>query len=390
MESFLGEHTDAVNTVLGKWGMRVCERGGSSSSVPLWSVSLDYVKDQVTLEAHEFNVSADNEPIGEVLSWEVFNGNFFIEQINIVSPFMYTFNGKFPVTVSPLTIDSHGVDEYYANILPALMVNQLIPAIQNIPGNTVNSHVLCEGSGFLARQRLCARGDDLSDMDLLIKSSEIAISMARSSALKKILKDRQSGFMDGKSVDRVCIWFRAPRGPKRFVLLVMEMTSAKSGCFIVDSHDDKTLHVCIVSQFISFINTDGYLIGPKVTALNNLVQDSEKDFMGRLSFIVRNTVFFSLTGSFSDASITTYNDAFRSEITYKPDDGNSFATKLCNFLDICSRDSKIVWLSPTDFEFLNIRDVYLIPVHYSTASEASVLPSPDDLVFHQGLSIPKP
>ena len=208
MERFYSTHSDAVDAVLAKWSMCVAVAGSGDSRVPLWDTeALNGIKDRITEQAKSFKVHVEegDEPVGELVSWTIDNGNFFIEQSNIVSPFMYTFDGTFPIRVTEMDVGVRGFDEYYSNILPALMVNRLIPAIQNIPGNTITTHVLCQGNGFTLDKKWWDYADDgagesTDDERFFLVCNSIVESIGGSSAFKKIFTDLRMGFGEGKSV----------------------------------------------------------------------------------------------------------------------------------------------------------------------------------------------
>ena len=285
---FLETHHQAVNDVLGKWGMCVAAvKGGvdnvaavecssSSNSSSLWDETLGKMKQSIISDFNAKLSTAgspdDATTTGdEFISWAIENGNFFIETSNIVSPFMYTFDGTFPVHLTEMGNGGGEFDEYYANVLPALMVNQLIPDIQNIPDNPVTTHVLCQGNGFNALKKWWDYNDDdvlngdgstsssVSDRDVLAISNTIAESVYGARSFLKIITDLRCGLGKGKSIWRVCVWLRAPRGPRRFFLLVLDINLKGSGCFVVDSYPDKTFHDFICMYFLIYITRQGLL-----------------------------------------------------------------------------------------------------------------------------------
>jgi len=394
MESFLDSHTEAVNAVLGKWGMCVAAvKGGvdnvaavecssSNNSSSLWDETLGKMKQSIISDFNAKLSTAgspdDATTTGdELISWAIENGNFFIETSNIVSPFMYTFDGTFPVHLTEMGNGEVGFDEYYANVLPALMVNQLIPDIQSISGNPVTTHVLCQGNGFNARKKWWDYDDDVlnddgssissssvSDRDVLAISNTIAESVYGARSFLKIITDLRCGLGEGKSIWRVCVWLRAPRGPRRFFLLVLDINLKGSGCFVVDSYPDKTFHDFICMYFLIYITRQG-LLGSQLFRRADYIQDLGGNFMQRLSFIVRNTIYLSMCGMVSGGLPVN-------GVTYR-DDGHLFSKKICEFMTSAVSSNELVWLSPMNYEFMNIRDIYLIKIAHSAAHDLGKL-----------------
>ena len=411
--SFLETHHDAVNAVLGKWGMCVAAvKGGVDvvelkdsedvaaavinsvgsggdvavveCSVPLWDETLGIMKQSIISDFNTQHAKSTSEISpgdatttgDELISWAIENGNFFIETSNIVSPFMYTFDGTFPVHLTEMGNGEVGFDEYYANVLPALMVNQLIPDIQNIPDNPVTTHVLCQGNGFNARKKWWDYDDDVvkedgstsssvSDRDVLAISNTIAESVYGARSFLKIITDLRCGLGAGKSIWRVCVWLRAPRGPRRFFLLVLDINLKGSGCFVVDSYPDKTFHDFICMYFLIYITRQG-LLGSQLFRRADYIQELSGNFMQRLSFIVRNTIYLSMCGMVSGGLPVN-------GVTYTVDGGHLFSKKICEFMTSAVSSDELVWLSPMNYEFMNIRDIYLIKVAHSDAHDLEQL-----------------
>ena len=213
----------------------------------------------------------------------IFSGNLSYKGDSIGCSFSDQSNPE----ICPFVQRDGAIDAYFAHLLPALMINNVMKAISSYAGNYVETRVLCQGTAGFKNRWWYGK---LSNGNVRQTSIDIVDHIIISPAFGDVLREL-SGWVpiDGKNVFRLCIWIIVP---EHVFMLVWETHFSVGGsiessiCFAVDNLTSNSKDVaedlrslvlvreCVVDQFISKLNE--YIEKSRNGEIEGLVSELEK------------------------------------------------------------------------------------------------------------------
>jgi hypothetical protein len=289
----------------------------------------------------------------------IVKNTIFDNGVGIGSLFMYMRNPLSRV-VTPVPDAGGGIDQYYSHIIPALLINQLLPALSALADNLVETHVLCIGNGF--------NPDEVWWFDYAVPPDDydkwvgyVVGVIFTSTAFTKVLQHVQRNFdsNDRKIVRRVCIWLKVYG---HVWMLVMEVTERETFCFAVDNLHKSDFRDAFVSAFAAKIKPQktARQAVASVPRIGTQQVPLTSDLMC-VSFMARCTVYLSMVNSsIQQTSVKLFAD--ETGITLELAAYIEFEKGLFDFMRNTLNSGKTVWLSPIRDCFVNIADICLMTV----------------------------
>jgi len=302
--------------------------------------------------------------------WEVINGNFTYQGQDMGCPLMFKFQNKDLNTAElamPLMKERGGIDFYHAHILPALMINKLLPVVSAFNGNSVSTYVLCQGNG-ISHADIWWDGSSEIHEQIVEKGKFVVDNIFQSKAFNDVFSIMSDGdFQMGKTIKRLCIWIFLPAHVFTLIWEVKKESngSVSSSCFPVDNLFSGKFRDQIVREFVRRINLrwsrERRTISTHLIRKLSPFDISVVPDMKCVSFMTRATLYFSMVNNSNSQYMVRM---FHEKVGLDIERGafKHFTDTLLEFVKGTLESKKMVWISPINDKFVNIGDIYLMKV----------------------------
>ena len=224
---------------LEQWGNFIKKEMGNSPQSPDQQVVVGHLSDGFENKKKWFKTIADSfDGKSKILldkHFEFYNTNNILYGGQGIG---CSFSDRSGHDYCPFVQPDGGIDAYFAHLLPALMINNLMKTLSSYTGNFVETRVLCQGTSGIRDEWWV---ENLSPANTDKKSSDIVDHLFISPAFVDVVSEL-SGWVPppppGKNVFRVCIWIIVP---EHVFMLVWEThfladgSRESSTCFAVDN-----------------------------------------------------------------------------------------------------------------------------------------------------------
>jgi hypothetical protein len=301
---------------------------------------------------------------GNKMEWSSSHGYIFkLNKEPVGCSFLYSIlYGQKRYTL-PIMYKDGALMQYYSHVIPALMINQLMPTLERI-GTEVTTYVLCQGNGI---QNAWWDRDHVGDEDV---ADRVIACLWRSDAFRLCGRCMTGGFRTGKKVKRLCIWIKDFGHVFMLVWETRVSDTTTSYCFAVDNLCENSFRDVLLDRFIYWL---GLQYSPHtfsklrkgVACLDGRHIGIEPDMLC-VSFMTRSTLYLSMVNR-ADLVWTTKRLHGKAGIELERKHYIAFERCLLKFIETCMVLRNTVWLSPIHGQFVNINDVKLLSVNPAIA-----------------------
>ena len=301
--------------------------------------------------------------------WEVKNGNFTYRNIDMGCPLMFRLKNSdsFVMEIAmPLMTEGGGINIYHAHVLPALIINKLLPVVSSFNKNKVSTYVLCQGNGISDTDNWWMSHVDFNS--IAEKSQIVVANILQSKAFDHVFSIMSDNhFQSNKNIKRLCIWISMHAHIFTLIWEVRKNSdgSVSSSCFSVDNLVHGVFRDQIVREFVRRINVK--LTNAKQTISTHSFHGLSPPGVGValdmkcVSYMTRATLYFSMVNN-SNAQYMIRMFHERVGLDIERGAFKHFTDKLLEFVKGVLESKKMVWISPINDKFVNIDDIYLMKV----------------------------
>jgi hypothetical protein len=299
-----------------------------------------------------------------VVTWLFSHGYIFKLNGNPVGcSFLYSRIAGKSDYVLPIMYPNGGIKHYYSHVVPALMINQLMPTLERI-GTEVTTYVLCQGNGI---RNAWWESDHAKDENV---ADRVIGCLFRSNAFRLCCGYMTDSFGTGKTVKRLCIWIKDYGHVFMLVWETRLSDTTTSHCFVVDNVCNNEFSAVLLERFIywlglQFSSRKFSRLREGVVCLDRSHIPVEHDMMC-VSFMTRSTLYLSMVNR-ADLMWTIEKLHQKAGIELERKNYIAFERCLLDFVETRRDLKKTVWLSPIHEEFVNINDVKLLSVNPAIA-----------------------